>query len=166
MKRGSCRSACEFTQNSADRFIVNDTYRTDLSLLYPPYLIALAALYTGHCLTSINSNPTTQPRTRSSTQQVHPSTHTALGVPPIPSGDFAAFLASFQVSLPVLMACVQDIIVLYPIWEGFEPAPRPNPGRAKAETFGPIEAEALVRRMIEQRAEDDNKQVVGKKRKL
>ena len=26
-------------------FIVNDTYRTDLCLLYPPYLIALASFY-------------------------------------------------------------------------------------------------------------------------
>jgi cyclin C len=26
-------------------FIVNDSYRTDVSLLYPPHLIALAAIY-------------------------------------------------------------------------------------------------------------------------
>lgn len=102
------------------------------------------------------------------------------------------------------MACVQDIVVLYPIWEGFEPAQRagaagssgngnggrgmlnglPNlragmsggsttgtGGGSDEAAFGPTEAEALVRRMIEERAvdllhpDDAGKQIIGKKRK-
>jgi len=32
-------------------FILNDTYRTDISLIYPPYIIALAALYLAFIIT-------------------------------------------------------------------------------------------------------------------
>ena len=38
-------SATPLTLLTARRFIINDTYRTDLSLMYPPYLIAIACLY-------------------------------------------------------------------------------------------------------------------------
>jgi len=165
-------------------FLINDTYRTDVHLLYPPYIIALAVLYTGFCLTAMNNPSGT--RTRSSSSQVNTLasslfTNTALNLPPPPTSA-AEFLASFEVSLPVLLACVQDIIVLYPIWESFEPssaASRAAQARGPAssagavatagaigpapttkgddvvkEKFGPEEAEALVRRMIEDRVVD------------
>lgn len=154
-------------------------------------------------------------------------------------------MASFEISWPVLLACLQDIVALYPIWEGFEPArpaaPQLNsqntnsqntsasytassgsgadspiapgtitPGMTLAqaaaasgkldpaavlrslqrpastgsrsggnETFGPTEAEALVRRMIEERmvdlshpenagagsAHESPAQIAGRKRK-
>jgi cyclin C len=107
--------------------------------------------------------------------------NTALNLPPPPTGA-AEFIASFEVSLPVLLACVQDILVLYPIWEGFEPSARAGKEKeqVKADKFGPEEAEALVRRMIEERAADlahpvdagkgtadaaSEAQIVGKKRK-
>jgi cyclin C len=116
-------------------------------------------------------------RTRSSTQisSVANSleTNTALGLPPPPTSP-AEFLASFEVSLPTLFACVQDIICLYPVWEAFEPTPQrasvngsasaaaaaaaaaagnqpPKPAGIK---FGPEDAEALVRRMIEEHMVD------------
>ena len=158
------------------RFMINDTYRTDVHLLYPPYVISLAVLYLGFCLTSM-SNPTGA-RTRSSSSQMHTlssavETNAALGLPPPPTGA-AEFIASFQVSLPVLLACVQDIIVLYPIWETFEPSTRPPGGApttlaaaaaglnkaatdgkdANKDRFGPEQAEQLVRFMIESRAKD------------
>ncbi len=148
-------------------------------------------------------------RTRSSSSQVHTlatslSTNSALNLPPPPTSA-AEFLASFEVSLPVLLACVQDIIVLYPIWESFEPSSvsarqaqqqaqgsttlgaaaagvagqaGQTKGQEGKEKFGPEEAEALVRRMIEERMVDvshpDNagqtdeamglKQLAGRKR--
>ena len=42
---------------------------------------------------------------------------------PLPPGVITAaqFISTFNVSLPVLFACVQDLVALYPIWEGFEP---------------------------------------------
>jgi cyclin C len=181
--KGFCRSACElrFLGTRTDgSFLINDTYRTDVHLLYPPYVISLAVLYIGFCLTAMN-NPTGA-RTRSSSSQVNSiatsmETNKELGLPPPPSGA-AEFLASFEVSFPVLLACVQDIIVLYPIWEAFEPSNNRAQGNAAAgsapgtavlgagtngapgkdkdtkDKFGVEEAEALVRRMIEERAVD------------
>lgn len=148
-----------------------------MHLLYPPYVISLAVLYIGFCLTAMN-NPTGA-RTRSSSSQVNSiatsmETNKELGLPPPPSGA-AEFIACFEVSLPVLLACVQDIIVLYPIWEAFEPSNNRAQGNAaagaapgtsalgagtnatpkdKKDKFGIEEAEALIRRMIEERAVD------------
>lgn len=139
-----------------------------MPLLYPPYIVALAALYIAFTLTS--SSGTSARSTRSSTQvgtiTQAIETNAALGLAPPPSGA-AEFLASFQVSLPTLFACVQDIICLYPIWEAFEPSPtRPGTQAAaaaaaaaaangnKGPKFTPEDAEALVRRMIEERMVD------------
>ena len=36
------RAACILPVN---RFIINDTYRSELCLLYPPHMIAIAAIY-------------------------------------------------------------------------------------------------------------------------
>lgn len=155
------RSFSWVARDEADnRFIINDSYRTDVPLLYPPYVIALAALYIAFTLTTMSGNAA---RTRSSSQLqtlAHSLENNAsLGLPP-PPGSPAEFLASFEVSLPVLLACVQDIIVLYPIWEAFEPSPQrpgsnmvapPQPPEGK---FGPDDAEALVRRMIEEHMVD------------
>ena len=104
------------------RFVLNDTYRTDVHLLYPPYIISLSALYIGFCLTAMNNPSGT--RARSSSSQVtnlasSAESDIALGLPSPPAGS-AEFLATFQVSLPTIFACIQDIIVLYPIWEAFD----------------------------------------------
>ncbi|KAK4688695.1 cyclin-C, partial [Tremellales sp. Uapishka_1] len=152
----------DMTAEADPRFTVNDTYRTDVPLLYPPYIIALACLYIGFIISAQAAHAT---RTRSSSSQVAaPAGTAALHLPSSPKTP-AEFLASFQVSLPTLMACVQDIIVLYPIWESFEASPRypgapvdvgsPAPlGGGKDEKFGPEDAERLVRKMIEDRMFD------------
>ncbi|WRT63298.1 uncharacterized protein IL334_000203 [Kwoniella shivajii] len=164
-------------------FILNDTYRTDVHLLYPPYVIALSAVYIAFCLTSMNSSA----RTRTSSSQLHnisssTNSNELLGLPSPPSSA-SEFLAGFQVSLPTLFACVQDIVCLYNIWESFEPssmrqsssqsqsqsqaqAQSQAQGHAKIlanassdqpdkkEKFGSAEAEQLVRKMIESRMVD------------
>ena len=164
-------------QLTAYRFVINDTYRTDVHLLYPPYVISLAVLYIGFCFVAKN-NPTGTRTTRGTSFQVtnqasSAETNAALGLEAPPTG-VAEFFASFEVSLPVLFACVQDIIVLYPIWEAFEPMSR---GGAEAkdpmdkDAFTADDAEALVRRMIDARAVDlshpDNAgdQLAGNKRR-
>ena len=155
------------------RFLINDTYRTDVHLLYPPYIISLAVLYIGFCLTAFSNPSGTRTRSTSTQSNTLSSTISAnnlLNLEPPPTSA-AEFLASFEVSLPVLLACVQDIIVLYPIWENFEPfnnSSRSAQAQAGASTmgvsakahvegrdkFGAEEAEALVRRMIEERMVD------------
>jgi cyclin C len=97
---------------------------------------------------------------------------------PSPPTAPAEFLASFQVNLPILLACVQEIIVLYPIWEKFEPVPLKGKqpveaDAAKAEKDGepkflPADAEKLVQAMIDERMTDvmnnEKDQLAGKKR--
>ncbi|OCF34807.1 cyclin C [Kwoniella heveanensis BCC8398] len=185
MGRGSGEGIMEIDEGvlQISWFILNDTYRTDVHLLYPPYVIALSAVYIAFCLTSMNNNSAS--RTRTSSSQLHTlansmSTNEALSLPP-PPASAAEFLAGFQVNLPILFACVQDIVCLYPVWETFEPTSmRHNPAAAAAhaspahaqthpngqqqqqgktskdntEKFGPEEAAALVRRMIEERMVD------------
>ena len=143
-------SSCSPSPAEPSSFLINDTYRTDVHLLYPPYVISVAVLYVGFCLTAMNNPSGT--RTRSSSSQINTlasalESNQALGLPPPPNGA-AEFIASFQISLPVLLACVQDIIVLYPIWEAFEPS---KPAAAN-DKFGPEQAEVLVRRMIQARS--------------
>ncbi|WVF66637.1 hypothetical protein IAT40_001377 [Kwoniella sp. CBS 6097] len=177
MGRGTTEGIMEIDEGvlQISWFILNDTYRTDVHLLYPPYVIALSAVYIAFCLTSMNN---TASRTRTSSSQLHTlanaiSTNESLSLPPPPSSA-AEFLAGFQVNLPILFACVQDIVCLYPVWESFEPTSmRHNNAAAAAahaqaqansqnqgkngkdkEKFGPEEAEALVRRMIEERMVD------------
>lgn len=122
--------------------------------------------------------PTTRSRSHS-TQQTFPLSaseiNAALNVPSPPTVP-AEFLASFQVNLPVLLACVQEIIVLYPVWEKFEPVPlkgkQPAEIDSKAdkdgvEKFLPEHAEKLVQAMIDERMTDvmsEKDQLAGKKR--
>ncbi|TXT05044.1 hypothetical protein VHUM_03864 [Vanrija humicola] len=164
MGRGSGEGLMEIDEGTLQIawFTINDTYRTDVPLLYPPYVVALAAVYIAFTLTTMTGSAA---RTRSSSQvntlAASLETNTALGLPPPPTTP-AEFLASFEVSLPVLFSCVQDIITLYPIWEAFEPSPQrasvngaaATPGSADTAKFGPEEAEALVRKMIEEHMVD------------
>ncbi|WVW81358.1 hypothetical protein I302_103349 [Kwoniella bestiolae CBS 10118] len=173
MGRGSTEGIGEVDEGvlQISWFILNDTYRTDVHLLYPPYIIAISAIYIAFCLTSMNnSSSNSSTRTRTSSTQVQSlstsiTTNQALGLAAPPSGA-AEFLAGFQVNLNVLFACVQDIICLYAIWEGFEPSSIRHQTKNLAglgedkekekekEKFGPEQAEALVRKMIESRMID------------
>jgi cyclin C len=113
--------------------------------MYPPYIIALAALYISFTINassaaalapSTSSNNTSSVRLRSADPTSKPSTA-------------AEFLASFEVSLPVLLACVQDIITIYPLWNEMENNLASAEDAGGGRGVGESEAEALVRRMIE-----------------
>ncbi|KAF8173835.1 cyclin-like protein [Mycena galopus ATCC 62051] len=96
-------------------FIVNDSYRSELCLLYPPHLVAIAALY----LTCI----------------FHPATHDTVAArrrrpaPPVvapaaerkkPAQDPLAFLAELNVSLPLIATIAQEIIAMYTLWDRYK----------------------------------------------
>ncbi|EFP82672.2 uncharacterized protein PGTG_08868 [Puccinia graminis f. sp. tritici CRL 75-36-700-3] len=60
-------------------FIINDTYRTDLILLYPPYIIALAAIYITvviHPHPAMKTLPQATKPTRRSSDETGPSSRT------------------------------------------------------------------------------------------
>ncbi|OAX37568.1 cyclin-like protein [Rhizopogon vinicolor AM-OR11-026] len=107
--------------------IINDTYHSDICLLYPPHLLAVTALY----LTVILHGPTrdllhqqshsadaqaTQNSPRRSSRQ---SSTTSLGHAKKPSQDFVAFFAGLNVSLPLVATIAQEIISMYTFWERY-----------------------------------------------
>ncbi|KNZ76859.1 RNA polymerase II holoenzyme cyclin-like subunit [Termitomyces sp. J132] len=112
-------------------FIINDTYRSDLCLLHPPHIIAIAALYLTFVIHSppgkvpspvsadisafATHSPTPAPQPRRSSRQ-----HPPLSVETKPedkSQDPISFFAGLNVSLPLVATVVQEIISLYTLWE-------------------------------------------------
>jgi cyclin C len=123
------------------RFIINDTYRSQLCLLYPPHLIAVAAIY----LTLVLHGPTRdtmqahaqqaresdvphfdsslQPAPRRSSRQSQAAVTSA--VPPslkrtTQTHDAVAFLADLNISMSLIATIAQEIICLYKLWERYK----------------------------------------------
>jgi cyclin-C len=120
------------------RFIINDTYRSELCLLYPPHLIAIAAVYLTCVLhpstrnsiqaqsasrattvTSSSSTSTSAPR-RSSRQ----ATQSSNSAPSKGKGrekplDTVGWLAGLNVSMSLIATIAQEIISLYCLWDRF-----------------------------------------------
>ncbi|KAG1822280.1 cyclin-like protein [Suillus variegatus] len=107
--------------------IVNDTYRSDLCLLYPPHLLAITALYLAVVLhgptrellqqqshsveaTPVHNSPRRSSRQNSSTSSSHSKK---------PSQDFVAFFAELNISMPLVATIAQEIISLYTLWERY-----------------------------------------------
>ncbi|KAJ7476973.1 cyclin-like protein [Mycena galericulata] len=110
-------------------FIVNDTYRSELCLLYPPHLIAIAALYLA-CVFHPATHETVAALLAASASSKAPS-----GDPPEPAPrrssrqaaerkkpaqDPLAFLAELNVSLPLVATIAQEIIAMYTLWERYK----------------------------------------------
>ena len=138
------------------RFILNDTYRSELCLLHPPHIIAIAALYLtlilhqptrDIILTQLPSEngeqasykpahspeqttPTPQPRRRSSRQAHHASTT----VEPKKPQDPISFLAGLNVSLPLVATVSQEIISLYTLWDRYKEDDAPKPSREQEQS--------------------------------
>ena len=115
---------------------MNDTYRSQLCLLYPPHLIAIAAVYLTfilhpparleHSLSSdpdnlaenaLEHSPMKQPR-RSSRQANHASL--TAPVSPKKPQDPITFLSELNVSLPLIATIAQEIISLYTLWDQYK----------------------------------------------
>lgn len=99
-------------------FVINDTYRSSLILVYPPHLIALAAIYLGLAL-----HP--------------PSTSAAPSAVTGGKTDAITFLASLAVDHSIILEIVQEILALYELWNALEspsaaPSSSPAPSSAAA----------------------------------
>lgn len=110
------------------RSIINDTYRSDLCLLYPPHLLAITALY----LTLVLHAPTrdlvlqksspnlpnpndthANPLRRSSRQASISSTESKK------PQDIIGFFAGLNVSMSLVSTIAQEMISLYSAWERY-----------------------------------------------
>lgn len=125
------------------RFIVSDSLRTELCLLYPPYLIAIAALYMTCVLhTSISSKllepqqsdtknePTTQSMSPSPTlstkepgEEIEYAPQLSSSVSPSASisarDEILNFLAGLNVSIEIIAYICQQILSTYSLWDSF-----------------------------------------------
>ncbi|OSD01686.1 cyclin-like protein [Trametes coccinea BRFM310] len=111
-------------------FIINDTLRSELCLLYPPHLIAVAAIY----LTLVFSTTTraqiqassAHPSSASSAPHAHPdptrrssrsasSSSKKHAQPP----DLIGWMAGLNVSMSLVATIAQEIISLYALWDRY-----------------------------------------------
>ncbi|KAF7294389.1 CYCLIN domain-containing protein [Mycena kentingensis (nom. inval.)] len=155
-------------------FIINDTFRSELCLLHPPHLIAIAAIY----LTCV-FHPATHESVASalgSSQEQHVSAPTTSAGPrrssrnvPTPDRpgvqDPVAFLASLNVSLPLIASIAQEIIGMYALWERYREGETPSAGntpdssRDDDETsVTPAILTSILTRMREARMQDHGQQ--------
>ena len=123
-------------------FIINDTYRADICLLYPPHLIAIAAIY----LTLIfhqQTRETVMPllahdaQEASSTANDPPrrsSRQSGVCTPRRQAQDPVTFLAGLNVSMPTVANIAQHIISLYALWDRYkeDAAPESRSGNHSA----------------------------------
>ena len=121
------------------RSIINDTYRSELCLVHPPHLIAIAAIYLTFILhpptrpeLSSTSEPDadlsteqTTPQRRRSSRQAHNAT-SAGQTPPKKPQDPITFLSQLNVSLPLIATIVQEIISLYTLWDRYKEDATPD----------------------------------------
>ncbi|KAG1731974.1 cyclin-like protein [Suillus paluster] len=97
--------------------IINDTYRSDLCLLYPPHLLAITALYlavilhgpTRELLQQQSHSTDAQPVHNSPRRSSRQSSSASLGHGKKHSQDFVAFFAELNISMPLL----------YTLWERY-----------------------------------------------
>ncbi|CAA7263927.1 unnamed protein product [Cyclocybe aegerita] len=129
--------------------IINDTYRSQLCLLHPPHLIAVAAIYLTFIL-----HPTGQPVPTQKSDQDHakdadPEEPTGASQPRRSSRqasntcsqrgfleedqDPVAFLAHLNVSLPAVASIAQDIISLYALWDRYKEDISPEASKLNCE---------------------------------
>ncbi|KAH7888231.1 cyclin-like protein [Phlebopus sp. FC_14] len=111
--------------------IINDTYRSDLCLLYPPHLLAITSLYLTLVLhaptrelirqqqslsatTTGDKQDTLFPR-RSSRQ----ASISSLSSKKPHQQDIISFFAGLNVSMPLIATIAQEIISLYSMWERY-----------------------------------------------
>ena len=110
--------------------IINDSYRSQLCLLYPPHLIAIAAIYLTFILhpptrpdaslAAAEHNISADPARRRSSRQAHnPARGAAASAAPKNPQDPIAFLAELNVSLPAVAAIAQEIISMYTLWDRY-----------------------------------------------
>ncbi|KAI6038627.1 cyclin-like protein [Pisolithus marmoratus] len=106
--------------------IINDTYRSDLCLLYPPHLLAITALYLTLALHTPTKELIMQKSHFSPSDDNHTSPRRSSRQASASSfgskkpQDFIGFFAGLNVSMPLIATIAQEIISLYSMWERYK----------------------------------------------
>ena len=121
----------QFANVLCDRLLINDLYRTDLCLIYPPHLIAIAAV-----MVTLAYHTSTRPLIQQAhNERTSGSSHKSQASPqPRRSGrtghsdkekdkkppqDVIGFLAGLNVSMSTVGTIVQEILSFYTLWDLF-----------------------------------------------
>lgn len=116
------------TRYLSSRFVINDSYRSDICLLYPPYLIAVAALYLSvllHGNTRAKLSETLEEdassqvsrRTRASTAAANNGGAPIASQPGQVREQILDFLAGLNVSLESIGVICQRMLSMYALWD-------------------------------------------------
>lgn len=100
------------------RLIVNDTYRTDVCVKYPPFVIAIAAIYlalVNHDCCSQSSPSATTPFVNIRATRRTSNSGSSGGHGPDP----VTFLAKLNVSMSSIASIAQEMISLYSLWSRY-----------------------------------------------
>ncbi|KAI9460408.1 cyclin-like protein [Boletus coccyginus] len=106
--------------------VINDTYRSDLCLLYPPHLLAITALY----LTLVLHAPTRDLVLQKSSSNLANDAHanplrrssrqaSILSTESKKQQDIIGFFAGLNVSMSLVSTIAQEMISLYSAWERY-----------------------------------------------
>ncbi|KAF7300992.1 CYCLIN domain-containing protein [Mycena indigotica] len=124
-------------------FIINDTFRSELCLLYPPHLIAIAAIY----LTCV-FNPATQSAIAASHEPTPtPRRSSRHAADKSSTQDPLTFLAGLNVSLPLVATIAQEIIAMYTLWERYRDKLSEKKSEADA-TPPPVDGNGMTAAML------------------
>ncbi|KAF9530960.1 cyclin-like protein [Crepidotus variabilis] len=129
--------------------IINDTYKSQLCLLHPPHLIAIAAIYLSFIIhppvrpdpstiiehESATTTPESHRQPRRSTRQAN-SHSSSKKFQSHNQQDPIAFLADMNMSLPLLASVSQEIISLYALWDQYKEDMAPDAARLARELSG------------------------------
>ena len=115
-----------YPSTDARRFIINDTYRSEICLLYPPHMIAIAAIYLTLVLNdktreAVQAQAAPVPPPRRSSRTTSGSAHRKSA--PAQQQDFVGFMAGLNVSLPTIAMIAQEILSLYTLWGRYSDTP-------------------------------------------
>ena len=112
-----------------NRFLINDTYRSDLCLIYPPHLIAIAAVYMAcavHHETrgDIEKQTQTQPyglvgATGAPTSMRRSSRPSSSSFKRQQPQDIVGFLAGLNVNMALIATIAQEIVSLHALWDRY-----------------------------------------------
>ncbi|KAJ7618409.1 cyclin-like protein [Roridomyces roridus] len=133
-------------------FIVNDTYRSELCLLYPPHLIAIAAIYltcifhpaTQETVSALLAASGSEERDREPPVQQPRRSSRQAAERKKPAQDPLAFLAELNVSLPLIATIAQEIIAMYTLWERYKEDGSADSGSTPDSRGGDDEAGSIV----------------------
>ncbi|KAI0084168.1 cyclin-like protein [Irpex rosettiformis] len=101
-------------------FIINDTFRSDLCLLYPPHLIAITAIYLTLVIHSSTRDSIGLHSSDSSSGSNRRSPRSSHSHSKKPTQDIVGFMAGLNVSMEIIASIAQEIICQYTLWERYK----------------------------------------------